>query len=290
MQIDKLRTSPYYPASNGMLERFHRSLNSLLAKAVKQNQKDWPDHLQTVVAAYRATVNEATRMSPNRIFLRHEVRLPIDLALGARPDECDVQPPVTDPVYDLRERMHQDGLLVRERLGRAAIRMKTRYDAKIKPSFCFEVGEKVWYFYPRRYSKLSPKWQNLYTGPYTVVKLLDPCNVVIRRNAGTRAIVVHRDKLRPAASLNRQVVNISNERVADRPAVPLNQQVVDVNERVGESGEIVAEQSAVLNNLRAKRVPMDRVDAHERELGSSDCVDEPAVAEDDSVWINDEAM
>ena len=86
MQIEKLRTIPYYPASNGMLERFHRSLNSLLAKAVKQNQRDWPDHLQTVVAAYRATVHEATGMSPNRIFLGREVRLPIDLALGAKPD------------------------------------------------------------------------------------------------------------------------------------------------------------------------------------------------------------
>ena len=70
-----------------MLERFHRSLNSLLAKAVKQNQKDWPDHLQTIVAAYRATVHEATGMTPNRVFLGHEVRLPIDLALGTTPDE-----------------------------------------------------------------------------------------------------------------------------------------------------------------------------------------------------------
>ena len=39
MQIDKIRTSPYKPATNGMLERFHRSLNSLLAKAVKQNKR-----------------------------------------------------------------------------------------------------------------------------------------------------------------------------------------------------------------------------------------------------------
>jgi hypothetical protein len=78
MQIDKLRTSPYYPAFNGMLERFHRSLNSLLAKAVKQNQKDWPDHLQTV-AAYRATVHEATGMSSNRIFLGMKLVSPLTL-------------------------------------------------------------------------------------------------------------------------------------------------------------------------------------------------------------------
>src|SRR5208282_3710243 len=142
-------------------------------------------------------------MSPNRIFLGHEVRLPIDLALGTTPDEYDVQPPVTDHVYDLRERLYKDGEMVREHLGRAALRMKSRYDAKVKPAFSFAVNDKVWYFYPRRYSKLSPKWQNLYVGPYTVTRLIDPCNIAIRRNVRTREIVVHRDKLRPAASLNR---------------------------------------------------------------------------------------
>jgi len=70
-------------------------------------------------------------MSPNRIFLGHEVGLPIDLSLGTRPDEYDVQPPVTEQVYDLKERMHKYCVIVRERLGRAATRMKTRYDAKI---------------------------------------------------------------------------------------------------------------------------------------------------------------
>src|SRR5208282_1102910 len=127
MQRDKIRTSPYCPATNGMLERFHRSLNSLLAKVVKQNQKDWPDHLQTVVAAYRATVHEATGMSPNRVFLGHEVRLPVVLALGAAPDVRDAQLPISEHVRDLQERMYRDGIFVRERLGRAALRMKTRY-------------------------------------------------------------------------------------------------------------------------------------------------------------------
>jgi len=120
MQIEKLRTSPYKPSTNGMLERFHRTLNSLLAKAVKKNQRDWPEHLQTVVAAYRATIHEATGMSPNRVFLGREVRLPIDLALGITPNEFDIQPPVTDHVFELRERLYKDGVFVRERLRRAA--------------------------------------------------------------------------------------------------------------------------------------------------------------------------
>ena len=34
--VDKLRTSPYKPSTNGAVERFHRTLNSMLAKVVSQ--------------------------------------------------------------------------------------------------------------------------------------------------------------------------------------------------------------------------------------------------------------
>ena len=82
MRIDKIRTSAYKPSTNGLLERFHRCLNSLLAKVVSANQRDWPDHLQTVVSAYRSTQHEAIGMSPNRAFLGRDVRLPNDLVMG----------------------------------------------------------------------------------------------------------------------------------------------------------------------------------------------------------------
>ena len=199
LQIDKLRTSPYCPTSNGQLERFHRCLNSLLAKVVAINQKDWPDHLQTVVAAYRATVHDSTGFTPNRVFLGRDVRLPIDLALGITPDSSNSGETMSEYVSRLQERMQTEGEVVREHLGRAALKMKTRYDARIKTSFSFKVGDRVWYFYPRRYTKISPKWQSLFTGPYTVVKILDPCNVAIQRVPRARVMVVHRDKLRPVA-------------------------------------------------------------------------------------------
>jgi hypothetical protein len=116
--------------------------------------------------------------------------------------------------------------------------MKSRYDAKVKPAFRLAVGDRVWYFYPRRYSKLSPKWQNLYVGPYTVTRLIDPCNVAIRRNARTREIVVHRDKLRPAASLNRQadLSKLREKSERAKHADEIGRPAVSINQRVHESG------------------------------------------------------
>jgi hypothetical protein len=69
MDIDKLRTTAYRPATNGMVKRFHRTLNSLIGKCVSTNQRDWDDRLQTVVAAYRASRHEATGFSPNMLML-----------------------------------------------------------------------------------------------------------------------------------------------------------------------------------------------------------------------------
>ena len=41
MGIHRIRTTSYKPSTNGIAERFHRTLNSALAKVVRENQVDW---------------------------------------------------------------------------------------------------------------------------------------------------------------------------------------------------------------------------------------------------------
>ena len=60
MEIDKLRTTAYHLSCNGVVERFHRTLISMLAKAVNESQRNWDEVLPLVLAAYRATPNEST--------------------------------------------------------------------------------------------------------------------------------------------------------------------------------------------------------------------------------------
>ena len=82
MGIDKIRTSPYHPSTNAVVERFHRTLNSMLAKVVDTNQRDWCEHLPTVMAAYRASVHESTQFTPNRLMFGRENSMPVDVVLG----------------------------------------------------------------------------------------------------------------------------------------------------------------------------------------------------------------
>ena len=67
--IEKLRTTAYKPSTNGALERFHRTLNSMLAKVVDDNHRDWDDRLQAVMAAYRASPHDSTGFTPNFRFV-----------------------------------------------------------------------------------------------------------------------------------------------------------------------------------------------------------------------------
>jgi transposase InsO family protein len=87
-QIEKIRTTSYKPSTNGAVERFHRTLNSMLGKVVEESQRDWDHRLYEVMAAYRSTVHQSTGFSPNFLVYGRENRAPIDLVLAVS-DEPD---------------------------------------------------------------------------------------------------------------------------------------------------------------------------------------------------------
>jgi len=53
---------------NYQVERFHRTLNSILAKTDAKNQHDWDTHLPFALAAFRATKHDTTGYSPNFFY------------------------------------------------------------------------------------------------------------------------------------------------------------------------------------------------------------------------------
>ena len=83
LNISKLRTSPYRPSTNGMVERYHRSLKQMLGKVVSETQRDWDLHLPAAAAAYRVSEHVVTGFTPNFMMLGREVRTPVDLILRA---------------------------------------------------------------------------------------------------------------------------------------------------------------------------------------------------------------
>ena len=67
-EIDKTRMVPYRPQSDGLVERFNRTVQQMLAMFVNEHWDDWDDHLPYVMMAYRASVQESTGCTPNLLF------------------------------------------------------------------------------------------------------------------------------------------------------------------------------------------------------------------------------
>ena len=55
----------------------------MLGHVVSESQRDWDVWVPMVMAAYRASMHEATGYSPNFLMYGREIWAPIDLILGS---------------------------------------------------------------------------------------------------------------------------------------------------------------------------------------------------------------
>jgi len=172
-----------------------RTLNSMLAKVIEVNQRNWDGCIPAVMAAYRAAKHDSTGYSPNRLVLNNQNRAPVDIVLGVPSEEKLHYDSYDDYVQDLQQRMREAYAIARDHLNAAAQRRKKEYDIKVK-STQFHEGDWVWYLYPRKYVNKSPKWNRNYQGPFLVIKVIAPCDYVIQRTKKSTPITVHGDKLK----------------------------------------------------------------------------------------------
>ena len=89
--IEKTRTTPCHPQSNGMVERFNRTLLDMLS-TISQEEEDWDINLPLVMYAYRTSIQETTGATPFSLMFGREARLPIDLMFPPPEVENDSTP------------------------------------------------------------------------------------------------------------------------------------------------------------------------------------------------------
>ena len=64
--------TPYHPTSDGLVERFDKTLLMMLAMFAGENRVDWDDLLPAVMMAYCSSVHESTGFSPYRLMFGEE--------------------------------------------------------------------------------------------------------------------------------------------------------------------------------------------------------------------------
>ncbi|XP_078581557.1 uncharacterized protein LOC144864980 [Branchiostoma floridae x Branchiostoma japonicum] len=165
LKIRGIRTSPYHPQTDGLVERFNGTLKSMLKKVSKEDPRDWDSLLPYLLFAYREVPQESTGFSPFELLYGHPVRGPLKVVRECWEANDKSSESVVSYVLRVRERLASMTTLVRENLETAQRKQKTWYDRKARTRQ-FDVGDEVLVLLPSSNVKMEAEWQ----GPYTVTR------------------------------------------------------------------------------------------------------------------------
>ena len=169
--ITKLNTTSYHPQCDSAVERFNRTLKTVLRKHAAKFGSQWDRFLPGVLFAYRNTPHSSTGEKPSFLLYGVDCRSPTEAAYLPT---SDLSP------YDLRDYREELMLsltsareLAADTIQRAQARYKHQYDKGSK-EISFRVGDWILVRFPQdesgRWWKLSRPWH----GPYRIVAKSDP--------------------------------------------------------------------------------------------------------------------
>ncbi|GBC40582.2 uncharacterized protein K02A2.6-like [Rhizophagus irregularis DAOM 181602=DAOM 197198] len=155
--INHRLSTPYRPQTNGLVERFNKTLCEGLAKLGEEN---WDKHIPSVLFAYRTRKQSSTKIKPFYATYGRGAKLPLDK------DENKIT--LADRVKILIEELPVIRRKMKENVEEAQERQKQQHDKRGIRKPKFEIGEKVLLYEAWREKQWSGKLQNKWKGPYLI--------------------------------------------------------------------------------------------------------------------------
>ena len=176
-------TPPYNPRSN-RVERFHRTLEAILRTADDYHKTDWDEKLPMALLAYRTSVHTATGQTPFAAMYGRQAILPVDMIFGV-PDRERMQ--LQDANATLQHRLVRAYETMRKNQRKQTQRIAQQYTGRTGQ---LEIGDRVWYYTPRRTIGETKKLHTSWTGPWVVIQKIAPILVKIRPEMQERPEIV----------------------------------------------------------------------------------------------------
>ena len=193
--IKKTRTTPYHPQSDGMVERFMRTLKDMVAKYIDAQGLTWDRDVQAYAMAYNSAVHDTTGYSPFFLIHGFEPRLPVDVAFGTPQEIVEVR---SFPENRRRALMKAFGD-VRRATTKAAAEAAKRYDQDSRYT-AYQIGDKVWIRDHTASVGGKPKLGMPYKGPGVIVRAIGEAGKEVTyqvRLPGSKDRIIHHNDLKP---------------------------------------------------------------------------------------------
>uniref|UniRef100_A0A8C1SK78 Gypsy retrotransposon integrase-like protein 1 n=1 Tax=Cyprinus carpio TaxID=7962 RepID=A0A8C1SK78_CYPCA len=190
--IKAVRTSVYHPQTDGLVERFNRTLKTMIRKFVQEDAKNWDRWLEPLLFAVREVPQASTGFSPFELLYGRQPRGVLDVLKETWEDGRSDSKNEIQYVLDLRAKLHTLGRLSMENLLQAQDRQSQLYNRGTKLRE-FAPGDKVLVLLPTSSSKLLAKWQ----GPFEVTRRIGDLNYeVVRTDRGNPRQIYHLNLLK----------------------------------------------------------------------------------------------
>ena len=169
--VRQLPTSGGHPQTDGLVERFNRTLKQMLAKIVTKGGRDWDELLGPVLLAYRATPHASSGMSPFYLLYGRDPQLPSQLEFQVPVARYPVME--TEYGQELARELKQARSVAKQNIDKKQKEQKKYYDQRSK-EVELQIGDLVMLKTERRF-----KLDRSFKGPF-VVKSLTSTNAVIQ--------------------------------------------------------------------------------------------------------------
>jgi len=193
LQVKKLRTSAYHPASNSACENKIALVNRMLAGLMKHPADGWAVWLPAITLSYNSSVSDSTKCSPFFLTFGVEAKLP-ELPEIEPLTPCYGQ----DPVADRLQRLQEARVLAKNCLARAQELNRRYYDKPSSKVVSFIPGERVLLMMPRSTVRTgNPKFAKPWIPAVVLLKISNLSYIVKKlETASNRTTVVHCNRLK----------------------------------------------------------------------------------------------
>lgn len=185
LSIKHVYITPYRPESNGVVERWHKSLANYFKTMINEHQQSWDSVLDYCVYSYNCKVHNSTNFTPFELMFGRRVSIPA----------CIENPAVSytyhDYADDMKFKLQKSWEIARKTTDATKNKNKTYYDEKNNvKDVNFELNEKC---LMRKYTKKA-KFERPYQ-PVHVQRILSNTTILVRNERG-KTYRVHKNYLK----------------------------------------------------------------------------------------------